>query len=1297
VNNQLVSKLAPPNWTDRQWQAITADGQDILVAAAAGSGKTAVLVERIIRRITDEKNPQDVDRLLVVTFTDAAAAEMRARIGEALEKELALKPDSLVLKRQLTLINKAGISTFHSFCLSVLRRYYYLIDLDPAFRIADSTEIELLQEEVLAELFEEEYEHSRTGLGEDFYRLVDCYSNDRSDLPLQRLVLKLAGFARSNPWPREWLAEIAANYWVREGVNREDIPWVKEILRQTNRKLTGLSSLLVNALAICDKPGGPAPYLPNIQEELAQLDDIIKAGERSWNDLAGALHEAKFNKVSSIRGSDYDRSLKEKAGELRNKAKDKVRELAGELFARPLEDYLADMRQMAPVVERLVKLVIDFDGHFQQAKQERGIIDYGDMEHYCLAILLDPSSTYGKPVPSPAALEYRQKLVEVLVDEYQDTNMVQETILSLIAGGQGRGNLFMVGDVKQSIYRFRLAEPELFLTKYKEFRQSSGVNGKGLLVDLAHNFRSRQEVLAGTNYIFKQVMDEAVGEINYDQDAELVFGAQDYPDAGERPVELLVIDRQGVGSTAAAGSCQDREGLEEYQEGDQLETDARDANETGINSAEEVLDLEELEVMELEARLLAAKIKELIGANGTPPFQVYDRRLARMRPVNYRDVVILLRASKGWAPAILEELKRQGIPAYGELTTGYFEAMEVAVVMSLLKIIDNPYQDIPLASVLRSPLVGLSGDQLAKIRMLEQNKSFYEAVTEYLKLGEKERDEEIYRPLTSFTSRLTGWRTRSRQGSLADLIWQIYRETGYYDFAGGMPGGNQRQANLKALYHRARQYEASSFRGLFSFLRLIERLQERGGDFGAARALGEQEDVVRVITIHKSKGLEFPVVFLAGMGKQFNSQDLRQRFLLHKKLGFGSKLVDPDKRIILPTLPQLALKERLELELLAEEMRLLYVALTRAKEKLFLIGSVKNFAVEAIKWQGQLGCIGWLLPENERASCKSYLDWVGRALVRHRDLSLLRQPGDEDSIFPAVYRHPSRWRAAVYPAGSLTQGEEAMDPVREDLAGAISSRQPVAGAGPFRDQVNQRLDWSYSHPQATRHMAKLTVSEIKRQWEATTRLLEEEDGRSLEDTLVECLAERPRFLQSKKLSQAEKGTAMHQVMQHLDLDQEISLVKLENQLADMVRQEILTPEQTATVQVEQLLGFLESEIGRRLMDAARVDREIPFSLALPAAAVYGDWGAACTGPEQVLVQGVIDCVFFEDDGVVLLDYKTDTIQGRFPGGFNEAMPILKERYRLQMELYSRAIEQIWQKPIKEKYLYFFDGGHLLKL
>jgi len=1297
LNNQLDSKPDTPKWTDRQWQAITAGGQDILVAAAAGSGKTAVLVERIIRRITDEDDALDVDRLLVVTFTDAAAAEMRVRIGEALEKELAKRPDSLALKRQLTLVNKANISTFHSFCLSVLRRHYYLIDLDPAFRIADSIEIELLQEEVLADLFEEEYEKSRTGHDESFYRLVDCYSNDRSDLPLQRLVLKLYSFARSNPWPREWLAEIAANYRVEAGANNEDIPWVKELQRQAVRKLIGLRDLLVKALAICQKPGGPTPYLPNIQEELAQLEEIISAGEKSWNDLAQALHGSRFNRVNAVRGKNYDQDLKEQAGQMRNKAKDRVREFAGGLFSRPLEDYLADLGQMAPVVERLVKLLVDFDRVFREAKKERGIIDYGDMEHFSLAILLDPSSTYGRVVPSSASLEYRQKFLEVLVDEYQDTNMVQETILCLIAGGQGRGNLFMVGDVKQSIYRFRLAEPELFLGKHKEFRQNLGQRGAGLLIDLAHNFRSRQEILAGTNYIFKQLMDEAVGEIAYDGDAELVFGAKDYPDAGACPVELLVIDRQGVGLAEDRGSCLDSgewedAGEEEVRE--QGETDSQGERETDMNSGADALDLEELEVMELEARLLAEKIKELTGANGSAPFQVYDRKLTRMRPVNYRDMVILLRASKGWAPAILEELKRQGIPAYAELTTGYFEATEVAVVMSLLKVIDNPYQDIPLAAVLRSPLVGLSGDQLAQIRLKEQQKNFYEAVTAYLMLREKERDEEICQKLTSFNNRLREWRTRSRQGSLADLIWQIYLETGYYDFVGGMPGGNQRQANLKALYHRGRQYEATSFRGLFSFLRFVERLQERGGDFGTARALGEQEDVVRVTTIHKSKGLEFPVVFLAGMGKRFNSQDLHQRFLFHKKLGFGSKLVDPEKRIILPTLLYLALRERLELELLAEEMRLLYVALTRAKEKLFLVGAVKDFAAELTKWQGQLSCTQWLLPDSDRASCKSYLDWVGRALVRHRDTAILRQSDGED-IFSETYHHPSRWQVAVYAAGDLAQGGTGLNTVREDIASTIMNCRQVAGMGPYQDEVKKRLNWSYGHPHATKHMAKLTVSEIKRQWEATL-LMEEEDGRSL-DTLVERLAERPRFLQSKKLSQAEKGTAMHQVMQHLELDRESSLVKLENQLADMVRREVLTPEQAATVQVEHLLGFLESELGRRLIDAARVEREIPFSLALPAAEVILEWGAGSTEVEQVLVQGVMDCVFFEDDGLVLLDYKTDAIEGWYAGGFNEATPILKERYRLQMELYSKAIEKIWQKPIKDKYLYFFDGGHLLKL
>lgn len=1244
------------NWTEEQWQAITALGQDTLVAAAAGSGKTAVLVERIIKRITDEADPLDVDRILVVTFTDAASAEMRKRIGEALEKELNKNPGSESLKRQLNLINNASISTFHSFCLSVLRRYYYLTDLDPGFRIADSTEIELLKEEVLDDLFESEYKKSEV----DFFHLVDCYSTDRSDADIQKLVLKLAEFARSNPWPENWLEEMKNSYQISPDSSIDQLPWAQELLRAIVSRIRGMEGQLLKALKIIEKPGGPTPYVENLQDDLILINDLITAGEASWEALYTSIQDLKFSNLKRIKKDECDDELKERVQKLRNKVKEQVKKLEDEFFSRPPKSYIEDLNKMAPIVARLVKLVNDFSKSYQQEKNHRGLVDYSDLEHYCLKILLAAESTPKNPVPSRAAIDYQAKFSEVLVDEYQDTNMVQETILQLVTKSEGEaGNLFMVGDVKQSIYRFRLAEPELFLEKYKAFCRRGEAGG--LLIDLAKNFRSRSQVLDGTNFIFKQIMNEAVGEIEYNQDAELVRGAEDYPESKNTHPELLVIDREGGGNSL------------EVEEEDEL-------------------DEAELEAVELEAKLLAEKIRELIGTEeGVEPFQVYEKGVKALRPVKYRDIVILLRTSKNWAPVILEELKQQGIPAYAELDSGYFEATEVAVVMSLLKVIDNPYQDIPLASVLRSPVVGLSGEELAKIRIEENEASYYEAVIRYLDLCQADRDEELYGKLVSFIEKLRCWRTDARQGDLSELIWKTYRQTGYYDLVAGIPGGNQRQANLRALYDRARQYEKTSFRGLFRFLRFIERLRDRGGDFGSARALGEQEDVVRLMTVHKSKGLEFPVVFLAGMGKQFNFQDLKGRFLLHKKLGFGTKRIDPEARISFAAFPQLAIRERQRLELIAEEMRLLYVALTRAKEKLYLIGTVKDLEKEIEKWQEQLSCDTWLLPEVERSNCKSYLDWVGRALIRHRDGKCLRIPGQEEEIFKEVYQHPSCWSINSYDARSFARVEKIEEErIGDDIKAAIKSCEPVALESDQKYKVARRLEWSYPHNLATNHMSKQTVTEIKHHWEMI-----DDEGMMRVANLPRPMLERPSFLQGEELSPAERGTVMHQLMQHFDFTKPVTDEEVRHQVEQMVEQELLTAKQAEVVDIAGTVRFFASDIGARMKAADRVEREIPFSLAQPAEEIYKDWTGAES--ELVLVQGVIDCVIFEQGGLVILDYKTDKIGGRYPGGFNEAEPIMKERYQIQLKFYTRAIERIWKKQVKENYLYFFDGGHLLQM
>ncbi|KSU84786.1 DNA helicase/exodeoxyribonuclease V, subunit A [Fictibacillus enclensis] len=1250
---KIAEKPKDSLWTDDQWQAIQARGQDILVAAAAGSGKTAVLVERIITMIKQEI--ADVDRLLIVTFTNAAAAEMRKRIGDAIEKELSLHPASLHLRRQLGLLNKASISTLHSFCIEVLRKYYYQIDLDPGFRIADDTEAELIRQEVLEDLFEEEYSKENNQV---FFNVVDAYSSDRNDAELQRLILKLYDFSRSHPDPDLWLNQMAAQYDVK-AENIDDLPWTKELLEDVAMQLRGLGNVLDRALKAARSPEGPAPYGETLENDLAYLKRLEEAAGQSWQDLYDVFSDGSFATMKQVRGKEVDPVIKENVKKMRDQVKKRVNAIKDDLFSRPPESYVIHLEEMAPVVKCLVELVQEFGIRFLREKQEKGLLDFSDLEHFCLEILKQPSSTIENPVPTPAAQEYRNRFVEVLVDEYQDTNLVQETIVRLVSkGNTAQGNLFMVGDVKQSIYRFRLAEPGLFLSKYKQFGKIPG-EGAGLRIDLAKNFRSRNEVLDASNYIFKQIMNESVGEIEYSSEAALSFGAEYYPEAESAEAELLLINK------SSPVRDEDGEATGESEKSD---------SETVI----------------LEARVMAEKIKQLIGTEGELPYQVLDKNTGGMRPVKYKDIVILLRATSTWAPIILEEFKRQGIPAYAELSTGYFEAIEVNIMLSLLKVIDNPLQDIPIASVLRSPIVGLTGDEMASVRLADRKGTYFDALTEYLNSGE---DENIRSRVAHFTKNLSQWREAARQGSLADLIWRIYRETGYFDFVGGLPGGKQRQANLRALYDRARQYEKTSFRGLFRFLRFIERMQDRGRDLGAARALGEQEDVVRVMTIHKSKGLEFPVVFAAGLNKQFNTMDLKETVLLHKELGLGTRYINPRYRVAYPTLPQLAILRRKKMELLAEEMRVLYVALTRAKEKLYLLGTLNDLEKSVGQWADVLESGDWVLPDYERSQAKTYLDWIGRSVIRHKDGGELRK------LLPAaqtgrgeVYTDPAKWKVKTFDAAHYEEESEGRKALQEEILSTIREYDPVAITSKEQEEVDRRLNWKYEHQASTAILSKQSVTELKRQYQYMD---DEYNGSKLTGGFSSTQASRPRFMQEKTLTAAERGTAMHAVMQHINLSRPVTPDHVNELLEEMVAMELLTREQANHVDASAISAFFETEIGKKVTQATEVIREMPFNMALPVEEAALSWNE--TTNERILVQGVIDCLVPEEDGFLLIDYKTDAITNRFSGGFEGAKPVLLERYRVQLELYGKAIERILKKPVKASHLYFFDGAHLLEV
>jgi ATP-dependent helicase/nuclease subunit A len=1302
-------------WTDDQWRAVSAEGSNILVAAAAGSGKTAVLVERIIRKIS---NDTDVDRLLVATFTKAAASEMKERVRIALEGALERNPESEHLRRQLALINRSSITTLHSFCLDVIRSYYPLIGLDPGFRMAGETESELLRIEALDELFEHKYAGEDADSG-TFMMLADRYGGERGDEPLYRLVQKLYDFSRSNPWPDHWLRETAAKFRFAADASLSDTEWVEAAKADVRLSLVGAAGLLEQALELTRRPAGPAPYAEALSNDLSMVSILLGVtAAEPWEAWAEHFAAISFGKLQTMRGDEYDKTLQQRTKDLRDKVKGLLLGLVDRWFHRTPEQYRAELAELAPMMETLSELVIAFSKRYEVLKRDKGLLDFSDLEHGCLSILRDAKSTPEREVPSMAAQEYQERFVEILLDEYQDTNTVQEAIVSLIARPDNR---FMVGDVKQSIYRFRLAEPNLFLYKYKTYIPADHVdklpslaasnNGEqGVRIDLARNFRSRSEVVDGVNGVFRSVMRESVGELEYDERAELVCGAS-YPPPdrpGRCAAELVLIDRN---RSAAAEQAED----------DMPDADSDSESEDGSQQS----DAADLQTAQLEARVIARRILDLL-AEGHP---VWDGKRKEYRPLQMRDIVILLRATASWAPILIEELQTFGIPAYAELGTGYFDATEIEVMMSLLRVIDNPYQDIPLAGVLRSPIFGLTAEELAKVRIDAGRGSFYDAVRRAS--SHESVHANIRLKLDRFLAQLEQWRGTARQGSVTEMLAALYRETGYYDFVGGLPGGLQRQANLRALLDRARQYESTSFRGLFRFLRFIERMRDNGGDLGTARALGEQEDVVRIMSIHKSKGLEFPVVFVAGLGKMFNMQDLNAAFLLHKELGYGPKFVDAELRVSYPTLPCLAIGRKLRMEMLAEEMRILYVALTRPKEKMILIGTLKDAAAKLEEWAGAIDMDG-RLPDDRLAAARSYIDWIGPLAAGSGMMSTTAvasvEPSDETQAVAAADsssrglldgRTPTDrlpldgWRFAVMPASLFT--EESAIVIEADEEQEREKRERMQAIGELAimessdaaKEVDRLLSWTYRYTPATIVPAKTSVTEMKRlhaEREAEAELLlqlqeleemaelshnEARTGGSATTSSYSFRLRRPRFMEENALTAAERGTASHLLMQHVPLDKPVTLESLQALADDLISRKIMTRKQAEAIQLEPVVELFANSFGQRMLAADWVKREVPFSCAFAASRIYGSQ-AEGSEDEPILIQGVVDCLFRDQGGLVLLDYKTDQV-------YMQQWERAAEKHRFQLELYAEALELSLGMPVQECYVHFLSGGVTVRL
>ena len=1182
-------------WTEEQQKVIDTRDRNILVSAAAGSGKTAVLVARILALVTDPARPVDIDRLLIVTFTNAAAGEMRQRIRDALEARAEEAPENAHLQRQLVLIHNAQITTIHSFCLQVLRSHFHMIGLDPGFRIADEGEMLLLRQDVLKETLEEAYElgagEVHTAETEEFRQLLEQLAPGKDDQAVQNALLQVYQFSLGQPWPDEWLAGCRMAYCRPDGEETTPEPdWVRFAVKDTKRVLADVREEILYAITLCQAEHGPYMYEKAMQDDLVMVEALQAAD--GYRELAKAFAlSGTYTRLSTKKDESVSKEQKEQVQELRAGIKDALASVRVQYFYDRPEVLEETFYASGVVVRALTRLVERFMEKLTEKKREKNVLDFSDLEHLALEILVVHDETGTQA--SPAALEYAEQFEEIMIDEYQDSNLVQELILNSVAGrGRGEANRFMVGDVKQSIYRFRLACPELFLEKYQTYRERENA----CRIDLHKNFRSRSEVLDGVNEIFRQIMTENLGGVVYDKDAMLYPGAVFAPDSGEarRLPEFLLLDPED----------QDKQ--------------------------------------EAEARLVGMRIQQMVGS-----FPVWDAKLSAYRPMTYRDIVILLRTVSGWAETFGEVLSDMGIPCFTGSQKGYFSAVEVRTVLAYLEVLDNPVQDIPLAAVMRSPIGGFSDEALAKLRSASEERRFYDCCIAYRDNGE---DAALRLALDTFFRQMEYFREKAAYTPIHLLLWEILDVTGYGAYAAALPAGRQRKANLDMLVEKAIAYEATSYRGLYHFIRYIESLKRYEVDYGEASLGTESDDTVRIMSIHKSKGLEFPVVFVSGLGKQFNETELRGRLALHSSFGIGCDYVDTTLRLRQPSLLKKVIQKTSALENLGEELRILYVAMTRAKEKLILTGAVPNASQKLETWQSLNIRAMETLSYSTLTKASSYLDWVLPALLQHsgEDCFLLRVLSAEDLL------------------------EESREAKTSDLWRVLEHPKEEPEARRYLERV---FSAGYPYEQEQAISGKVSVTELKEQ----TQLPEEQEGLELYP-VKESKETVPRFRAAETTMPGNmRGTIYHAFMENLDFHKKDVL---ETQLEEWIKCGKMTRDEAAAVRISDIRHFLESDIGLRMERAeegGRLHREQPFVLGVPAHEIRSCWQSE----ELVLVQGIIDAWFEEDDGIVIVDYKTDRVR---------TMQMLSERYHIQLEAYAKAVARLTGKKVKECGIYSFCLG-----
>lgn len=1265
-------------FTPEQQRVIELHNSNILVSAAAGSGKTAVLVERIIRMICDGEHPADIDRLLIVTFTNAAAAEMRERIAAGITARLEADPGNEHIQKQSALLHNAQITTIDSFSLFLIRNHFNEIGLDPDFRVADEGEIKLLQQEVLAQLLEDAYAGQFVPEApEQFHACVEYFCPGGRESVLEQHILNLSRYAGSFPWPAEWLEERKNDYAAGDMEALVHSDYGQYLTERVNRTVEGCLEKLREVKRLCELPDGPYMYGELTEAEIEQLERLTSC--KDLEEQAAKVPAVTFARLPSKKDDSVDPAKRELAKAIRNSVKDTLSDLSESYFKTPLELAVEQGEACREPLRILLDLVLEFDRRLLAAKQERHLIDFSDMEHYALQILLkrekveesdgtgtDRTETKYRIVPSDVAMEYRQYFQEILIDEYQDSNLVQEYLLSAISGEEeGRYNRFMVGDVKQSIYKFRLARPELFLEKYDTYQET----GDLCRIDLAKNFRSRIQVVDAVNGVFSRIMSREIGGIAYDDKAALypgaVYPAQEDPAYGS---ELLLIRKPEKGEREESGIG------EQHAEG------------AGV-----LVDYDN--VRQLEALAIAARIKQLKGS-----LKVMEKSTGELRPVRYSDMVILLRTTSGWDEEFKKILEQQGIPVYITSKTGYFGALEVQELLQFLRVLDNPRQDIPLFGVMQSVFGGFTQEEIAQIRSGGEGHSrkrmtLYEALKEVaqsgrtveegeeISAGESAGEEaELSQKADTFLQRIGHYRDLTPFTSIRDLLQRILDDYDYLNYVTALPAGSKRRANVEMLLTKASAFEKTSYFGLFHFIRYMEQLEKYDVDYGEADTLDENADVVRIMSIHKSKGLEFPVVFVSGLSKRFNMQDANQSLIVDMDLGVAVDYVDSVRRIKNKTLRRTVLSAKMKEDNLAEELRVLYVALTRAREKLILT-AVLDKADE--KWE---------LAQMTGQERLTYLDFCEAGSYMDFLLPILPQTGI------AVKTLRTEDLAVEELREQLRMGDR-----REQLRLIACGETTLTGDPEENERklmyLRERFAYQYPHPGLQKLYTKTTVSELK-----IAAMAEKDEAAFHTFEEKEVVPYIPGFRrEQEKVSGAVRGNAFHRVMELLDFmyvfvesglfekcpgDYEtyrkrLDAERLKNRLEEFLQRETislrLTEEYAKAVSLPKILNFLEQELAYRMWRAQEQGlfyREQPFVLGIDAKRLDPDLPEG----EKVLIQGIIDVFFIEDGEIVLLDYKTDVI---------DSLEALWNRYNVQIQYYEEALTKLMQMPVKERILYSF--------